>query len=205
MNNMTQQKTTECCEKCEYRHYDFDGYLTNDCKSEKCPCHTSNEPKSEEHIAHIECPLCGAKGTQIYRDPATIKDCFTDPQWHDCKGFKVEPPVSSDSWEQRFDEEIKIPWGNNSKFGEQLKSFISQAITQTKAEGYEQGHKEASVVYSKAIEIAKAERDGEWKEAIDRVKLSKPNTDLDQEHAVYHIMKPLLQETKDKIKEQMGY
>ena len=61
MTPNTTGKERECCEKCEYRHFE-EGYLTNDCRNEKCECHSPQSTKMKnEYIwrAVLDKILCG--------------------------------------------------------------------------------------------------------------------------------------------------
>lgn len=80
----------------------------------RCPCHTDTIDfiscdcgihEQQSKIAHIQCPLCGLKGEQIYKDPATLADCFKE-KWHDCKGFSLPKEDWMDKEREAFLKEF---------------------------------------------------------------------------------------------------
>lgn len=92
-------------------------------------CEKCMEPffpqEKEEWIQ--ECPRCGGREWSIpeyicdkchWQDP-TVKKVDSTESWIQ-KNFKEE----SINWTERFDAEIVVPWGNDSKLGLQIKSFI---------------------------------------------------------------------------------
>lgn len=82
----------ECCEKCEWRTF-VEGYLQNNCRNEKCPCHIDKGEK-----VHYEdgCEIKVNAGNGHTFLPGCEK-------YNPNAGFGAVPTQPESSWETRFD------------------------------------------------------------------------------------------------------
>ena len=151
---MNQEPTRECCEKCRAyarTNEDLTSYVVPTCIDKQCPfCHSIKPPVEDKCYScggkGYYTQMYGEVGSDDfvgggYEISPTIhkKPCsackgtgkkLKQEDKEECKGCKkyfmdciceLSPELS---WEEEFDEKIKVPWGNHSNLGIEIKAFI---------------------------------------------------------------------------------